>query len=233
MKIAIVDDEKQWRDAALNEIRLHYQKNEILISAYTCGEELIQQNADYDIIFLDVEMKGLDGFETAKIYRQNHPDSIVMILTRHIELSRQGYLVNAFRYIDKMNMLSEISEALSAVDKLLSHNQKIEVSVVNLGTISLLLKDILFVETEKRNVRIHTKAQDYISRENISCMEARLEPYGFYRCHKSYIISLDAVKFFDRVNVHMVDGSCAMVSVRKYAELKRRYLERRLEYLNE
>lgn len=106
---------------------------------------------------------------------------------------------------------------------------KLEVSVVNLGTISLLLKDILFVETEKRNVRIHTKAQDYISRENISCMEARLEPYGFYRCHKSYIISLDAVKFFDRVNVHMVDGSCAMVSVRKYAELKRRYLERRLE----
>lgn len=230
MRIAIVDDEKQWRDVALNEIKLYFQKNQISIDTYTCGEHLIQQQKDYDIVFLDVELKGLDGFETAMNYQENHPDCIVIMLTTHTELSRLGYKINAFRYIDKINISNEIPEALSAADKLLERNQTIKIRVVNLGDVSLVLKDILYVETEKRNIKVHTRTQDYISSESISYMEAQLEPYGFYRCHKSYIVSLDAVKSFDHKDVNMVDGSSAMVSARKYTELKQKYLERKFEY---
>ena len=127
-------------------------------------------------------------------------------------------------------MEKEIPEALASIDKLSARNQTIFLHIVNLGSVPFVLKDILYLETEKRNVRVHTRTADYISSDGIGDLEKMLEPYGFYGCHKSYIVNLDAVKSFDHVNVYMIDGSSAMVSSRRYAELKRRYLERKMEY---
>lgn len=232
MRIAIVDDEKKWREEALHDIKRYYQGDDVIIDTFTGGEQLLLGSEEYDLLFLDVDMKGMDGFETGAKYKENHPETILVMFTTHTELSRRGYLINAFRYIDKMNMANEILEALKSIDRLLECNQAVCINVVNLGEIPFVLKNILYIETEKRNVKIHTRTGDFVSSDNISGLEKILEPYGFYRCHKSYIVNLDGVKFFDHKDVLMVDGSRAMVSNRKYAELKQKYLERRFENAN-
>lgn len=231
MKIGIIDDEKVWRDNA-TEIIQEYYNDTIVVDVYSCGEYLLKKEIEYDIVFIDVEMEGIDGFETAEKYKSKYPDSIIIMLTMHIELSRKGYFVNAFRYIDKANMLVEIPEALNATDKLLERNKKIEINVVNLGRVILMQKDIMFVETELRNVHIHTTGKEYLCTDNMTYMKEHLDFDKFYGCHKSYIVNLDAIDTFDRFFVYMVDGSKAMVSSRRYAELKRRYLERKLECAN-
>lgn len=232
MKIAIVDDEKYWRDMASKVVTEYYKKEQVMIQMYICGEEFLQTSTEYDIIFLDVEMEQLDGFQTAIKYKEKYPNCIAILFTMHTELSRKGYMVDAFRYIDKANMSEEILEALSSADKLLQRNYRLEVNVVNLGIIQLIIKDIIFIETEKRNIRIHTKKADYISSDNISQMETNLLSYGFYRCHKSYLVNLDAIASFDHINVYMMDESTAMVSTRKYKELKRKYLEHQFARAN-
>ena len=230
MRIAIVDDEKQWRKMALRELHRYYGDSKAVIDMFASGEQLLKAQEGYDVVFLDVEMKGIDGFETAVSYKAHYSEVILVMFTTHTEFSRRGYLVDAFRYIDKMNMENEIPEALASIDKLSARNQTISLHIVNLGSVPFVLKDILYLETEKRNVRVHTRTADYISSDGIGDLEKMLEPYGFYGCHKSYIVNLDAVKSFDHVNVYMIDGSSAMVSSRRYAELKRRYLERKMEY---
>lgn len=232
MRIAIVDDEKQWREVALYEIQSFYSYNKPMVCEYSCGEDLIQAEEAYDVIFLDVKMRELDGFQTAIQYKKKFPDSIVIMFTMHIELSQQGYVVDAFRYINKMNNSKEIPEALAAVDKLLKCNQKIQVHVVNVGDVLLTVKDILFVETVKRNVRIHTRTQDYITNEKMRNMEALLKPYGFYRSHKSCIVNIDAIDKPDPMHLQMVDGSEAMVSTRNYGALKQKYLNCKYECPN-
>lgn len=232
MRIAIVDDEKKWSEAALHYIGNYYQGADVIIDTFIGGEQLFQENEEYDVLFLDVEMKGMDGFETGEKYKERHPETILVMFTTHTELSRRGYLINAFRYIDKINMSDEIVEALTAIDRLLEYNRIVQINVINLGEIPFVLKDILYIETEKRNVKVHTRTEDFISSDNISDLQAILEQYGFYRCHKSYIVNLDGVKSFDHRDVLMVDGSRAMVSTRKYAELKQKYLERRFESAN-
>lgn len=232
MKIAIVDDEKYWRDIVAETVTEYYLKDQSVLHVYMCGEELLRKNMKYDIVFLDVEMEQMDGFQTATKYKEIYRDCIIIMFTMHTELSRKGYMVDAFRYIDKANMSEEILEALSSADRLLQRNHKIKVNVVNLGIIQLIIKDIIYIETEKRNIRIHTTQVDYISSDNISYMEEKLLHYGFFRCHKSYLINLDAVISFDHIDVYMMDGSKAMVSTRKYKELKRRYLEHKFEHAN-
>lgn len=226
MKIAVVDNENKWRIAILNDIKAYYQKREVEIDMYAEGKQLLKQKEIYNLLFMDIDVSDMDGFELVMKYKKIFPECIVIIVTMRMELSPKGYIVSAFRYIDKMNMKDDILEALKSVDRLLSKNKIIHINVVNLGKISFMLKDILYIETEKRNVRIHTKQQDFISNEGINYMEDLLEPYGFYRCHKSYIVNMDAVASFDHLNVYMTDGSSAMVSVRKYSELRQKYLEK-------
>lgn len=231
MRIAIVDDEQSWRTNVEAFIRQYPWKEELEIDTFSCGEDFCTQTG-YDIVFLDIEMKAMDGFETAHRYRANNEETLIIFLTTHTELSRKGYIVNAFRYIDKAHMSEEMEEALKAVDELLSRNYVVHFHVLNLGEMHVKAKDILFVETEKRNVIIHTKDQKYLSNRKMDELETELTVWGFFRCHKSYLVNLENIHKFDKINVYFKNGSTAMVSARKYTELKERYIEQKFKMAN-
>ena len=97
MRIAIVDDEELWRPKTEKGVRKFHDGVQIEIDKNASGENFLKTGKEYDIAFLDVEMQQLDGFETASKYREIFPKVIIIILTTHTELSRKGYLVNAFR----------------------------------------------------------------------------------------------------------------------------------------
>ena len=118
MKIAIVDDEAYWREKAEECIK-EEMKNEIELTVYDNPISYLESKDEYDISLIDIEMDELDGFETIKKAREKNKDTIFMILTTHTEMSRRGYLVNAFRYLDKMNLKEELKEAFCSAKKLL------------------------------------------------------------------------------------------------------------------
>ena len=231
MKIAVVDDEKLWQTKMNKLLEDHTWKEEIDIDVFSSGEEFYKKRG-YDIVFMDIEMGKMDGFEAAHWYKENNPDSILIFLTSHVELSRRGYLFNAFRYIDKSNVEVELDEALSAVELLWQKNHVLEFHVVNMGTVHLKLQDILFIETEKRNVVIHTKEQSFISNRKIDELEEELKEWGFFRSHKSYLVNLANIIKFDRFYVYFRNRKKAMVSTRKYVELKESYLKQKYEMAN-
>ena len=77
-------------------------------------------------------------------------------MTTHSEMSRKGYLVNAFRYIDKQNMKEELPEAINSVNIILDNNRQISVNVIGKGLLDINLSNILYIETEKHRVLVHT-----------------------------------------------------------------------------
>jgi DNA-binding LytR/AlgR family response regulator len=224
MRVAIVDDQENWRVCVEELIKKHYGNNAPQIDHYDCGEKFCEQT-DYDVVFMDIEMNEMDGFETTKRYKQNNSDAIILILTTHLELSRRGYLVNAFRYIDKSNIEEEIEEAMNAIDELPKKDHVIILHVVNMAEIHIRTRDILFVETDKRNVIVHTVERDYKSNKGIEELEAELKDFGFFRCHKSYLVNLERVRKIDKVFAYFGNGQKAMISTRKYSEMKEKFFE--------
>ncbi|MBR3811121.1 MAG: response regulator transcription factor [Agathobacter sp.] len=224
MRVAIVDDQENWRVCVEELIKKHYGINAPQIDHYDCGEKFCDQT-DYDVVFMDIEMNEMDGFETTKRYKQNNSDALILFLTTHLELSRRGYLVNAFRYIDKSNIVEEIEEAMSAIDELPKKDHVIILHVVNMAEIHIRTRDILFVETDKRNVIVHTVERDYKSNKGIEELEAELKDYGFFRCHKSYLVNLERVRKIDKVFAYFGNGMKAMISTRKYPEMKEKFFE--------
>ncbi len=224
MRIAIVDDEKIWQKEVESLLgKYEWLKAEMPFDKFSSGEKL-NYNKEYDVIFLDIEMGGIDGFETARRYREKYEETIIIILTTHRELANKGYMINAFRYIDKANLENELNEAIEAIQYLQTRNYQLVFHELHKGENILQLKDILYVETEKRNVIIHAKDRDYLTNRTLDDLEEELKEKGFFRSHKSFMVNLNNVKDFDRFKVYFRDNRRALVSARKYAQLKEEYI---------
>ena len=231
MRISIVDDEAYWRDLIGKEILRYDIDHDMEIDAYQSGEEYLKSEKQYDLSFVDVEMPGMDGFETISKARLKDPDGIYAFLTTHLEMSRKGYLVNAFRYIDKTK-LEELQEAIHYARILLGRNQKIDVTVIGGGPHKVVLKNIIYIETEGHYIVIHTRQGSFKCSNKMQDIESLLPPNCFSRCHKAYIVNLDEITHMDNRIVYLSDGSNIDVSRRKIVKFRKDYLNRQYECAN-
>lgn len=231
MKIAIIDDSKNWRQKIKEEISKYLDISDEDIDMYSGGEQYLESQKKYDISFVDIEMAGIDGFETISSARKYNPDGFYIILTTHEELSRKGYIVNAFRYIYKMK-LEELDEAISAVRVLQERNKTIEVSVIGGGIKELELKNIIFFETEKHYVVIHTKQGSIKSNSNMTDIEEMLPKEWFCRCHNVFIVNLDEIQRIDNRIIYLSNGDDIDVSHRRMKQFKQEYFNRQYECAN-
>jgi two-component system invasion response regulator UvrY len=118
IKVAIVDDHKLFRDG-LSELIQNFQDYEVIIEADN-GSHFIQQVSSSgipDIVLLDINMKIMDGFETAQWLRSNHPSIKTLVLSmyenentviRMLKLGARGYVLKDIRK-------SELRQALSSL----------------------------------------------------------------------------------------------------------------------
>ena len=130
IKIAVVDDEPLWQQRTVEIIEKECGLDAPHIDRYANGQALLDAQIFYDLLFMDVEMKGLDGFETAQRYQRQYKCAKIAMLTSHTELSRRGYVINAFRYIDKQCMEPEVKEALLTMQIVKEKERSIEVIVL-------------------------------------------------------------------------------------------------------
>lgn len=231
MKIAIVDDEITSQEIAERLIKKYPWKKEIVVDAYSSGEEFCEAG-EYDVVFMDVEMSGMDGFEAARRCKEKNRDTMLVFLTTHTELSRRGYIVNAFRYVDKKNIDEELSEVLEAINDLCMKNHVLKFHMIRTGEIEVPIGDILYIETDKRNIVVHTSDNRLISNRKIDELEEELKDYGFFRCHKSYLVNLENIAQLGKTDVYFKNGEKAMVSVRRCSDLKQKHMEYKFRYAN-
>ena len=104
MNIAICDDNQQY----INQTEEYFSKvgdKNINHDAFYSGEELVKayENGfgDYDVIFLDMEMGGLTGIETANIIRKQDKHVIIVFVTSHTKYMQECFECSPFRFLIK------------------------------------------------------------------------------------------------------------------------------------
>lgn len=231
MRIAIVDDYACWREWIEQEVLRYDVDQDMQIDVYESGEQYVEKREQYDISFVDVEMPGMDGFDTILQAREYQPNGLFVILTTHVEMSRKGYLVNAFRYIDKTK-LHELEEAINAARVELERNEKIDVNVIGDGPRKIALKNIFFIETEKHYVVAHTHQGPIKCNNKLQELESILPQNSFNRCHNTYIVNLDKIKRIDGCMIDMMNDKRVEVSLRRLRQFKKAYQDRQYECAN-
>lgn len=126
LKIAICDDETILCKELKEKISKFY--SEYSIDTFHSGKELLRCPNEYDIIFLDIEMPGEDGMETAKKLRSQNCKSYIIFLTSHTEYMPDAFKVKAFRFLAKPLDEEHLKEALADAQKELADSKKIIIS---------------------------------------------------------------------------------------------------------
>lgn len=232
MRIAIVDDEKIWLEKIQGYVKQYFAKMEVFVKIFSSGEKFLNSMDEYQIVFMDIEMPGRDGFSVLQEYREHHKGALFIILTTHIELSRQGYKVEAFRYIDKYEM-DEIEEALDSAMLRLEKFQMIEVPVKSLEIQKIQRCHVLYFEVYDHDVLMHTvKGEIFRCRETLKELTERLEDKGFVLTNRSYLVNLEHIRKVEQDRVDIVGNAALPLSRRKYADIRKRHFEWKIQRAN-
>ena len=209
MKIAICDDDWHMQQTLRLLIDEIYQDLDMLVDGFTSGEALLaavqKQSQPYQLILLDIEMRGIDGIETAKRLRKLLPDCYLIFITSHDEFAVTGYEVAAFRYLVKPVQPEKLTEAISAVRAELSDHITLHVED---GPVEALLrvKDIYYIEAQDKRVRVVLKDTAFSDRRGIDEIERALAGEDFFRVHRSYLINFRYVARLDKNEILLVSG---------------------------
>lgn len=186
-----------------------------------------------DIVLLDIdfETEAYNGLDLAKRLRKLRNDSIIIFVTNFIEYAPEGYEVHAFRYILKSNLENDIHPYFSqAIEQIRKRKEIIKIQV-NGEIIDLPLDNILYFEIQQHIITAyvlkHSQKKDvktYNFYGSLSDLEHRLEPQGFLRIHKSFLVNMSHLKKFQCREALLDTGMILRVGEKGYAENKKKYL---------
>lgn len=202
VKIGICDDEPEMRKPLrqILEQVLQLQGVEYLISESESGEELTAGISclDIDILFLDIEMRSLDGIETAKLLRRKGMKGIIIFVTAYPDFVFQGYEVHAFHYILKPYRKEKIEEVLrQALHELDLSKERYFVIEQKARVIRIPLSQTIAFKSDRRKVEALLE-EDFVAfygRIDEVCREL---PSCFIRIHNRYIVNLNYVTTLEK-----------------------------------
>ncbi|MDY0373174.1 MAG: LytTR family DNA-binding domain-containing protein [Candidatus Izemoplasmatales bacterium] len=223
-RIAIVEDEKQNAITLENHIKKYAKEHDenIDIFLFDDGDEITSDyEAKYDIIFLDIEMKRLDGISAAKKIRLFDKEVIIIFITIMPQYAIKGYEVEALSYLLKpvpyFALQQELMKSLERID---NRKKKYVLLKTENGIVRTNVSDIYYVETMKHYLIIHTKIGVYQMKSSLKNFYAELSGNPFCLCNSCYLINLDEVNGVDGENV-IINGERLKISRPR----KKRFME--------
>lgn len=201
LQIAIVDDEENEIDKIYQITSNFFKDKEIehSIATFTSGEELLDKKADYDLIFLDVQMEGIDGIETAKQIRRNNKKVQFIYITNYTESMKMSFAVHPFAFlekpIDNEGLCNNLSDYISYYNEIYKKN---EVSFKSRnGTVIVNMQDILYFEyIDNRQINVVLKKSAYSIIDSMNNLQKQFAEHDFLSPHKSFLINMAMIQSF-------------------------------------
>lgn len=233
INIAICDDDKN----IINQIEKYvdeYEGGRCAISTYSCGEELLSERKNFHVIFLDIDMTGIDGIKTAKRIRSYDKAVKIIYITSFTDYVNLAFEVHAFGYLNKPIKKEQIYTQLNEVIDYSKEEEEKELIefITAEGVVRLAPKDIYYFEYINRRVKIKTSDNVYTLKENITTIAKDMNKYDFLMPHKSFTINLFYVKSIKGYDIFMMDGAVIPLSQKKSAEFREKFnvfLENRIK----
>jgi DNA-binding LytR/AlgR family response regulator len=194
-----------------------------------CCENGIQalqqlQNEQFDLLFLDIEMPGLNGIGLLKNLSKR---PAIVFTTAYRDFAVEGFELDVLDYLVKPFSLARMQQAMEKFDRWTSISLPSGIESESLylkvdkGLIQVPLKEILYLESKKDYVRVYTIRSEYLCHLTLTEITNRLPAEKFLRLHRSYTVALDKIRLLKDNYVHIREKSIP-VSREWRMELKRR-----------
>ncbi len=227
MRIAICDDNPVIRDQMKDYISAYFeQKNlEYSISSFESGEELTAQTKIFDLAFLDVEMKKINGIKAGYWLKEQNPNIVLFMITAFENYLDDAFDLNAFRYLQKPVQKTRLYRSL---DSALERNRKISFKSDG-EMISVNIQEIVCAFSENGKTVLITNQKTYYTNYTLNFWKENLYETFFSQPHNSYLVNLNYVVRFGKSSVLLKYGVgqtvTADISQRKYYQFQREFFK--------
>ena len=211
IKIAIVEDEEEMLNTLKEYIKRFFTSNDLQydLTCFLTASKLINTyKFEYDLIFMDINLPGVDGMSAVKELRDKDSNVTVIFVTSLAQYAIKGYEVNAFDFILKpinyYNFSLKMNRALPILNA--KNNKTIAISnKTNFKTIEV--STIMYIEVIDHKIVIHTTKGNYDSFDTLNKYIDLLKDDSFALCNRSYLINLKYVDEVDQKYVYVGDDA--------------------------
>lgn len=215
LKIAIVEDKQKEAQQLISHLdRFSQERGEALQCHWVDNavKFLEDYQWQYDIIFMDIQMPGIDGMRAAERLRAVDSTVVLIFVTSLAQYAIQGYSVGALDYILKpVNYPALVLKLQRAITYCVQHKDLGIVISTNDGTVRLSGRQIKYVEIYNHHILYHTTQGNYSAYGTLKQVEQILPEKGFFRCNNQCIVNLSYVTKMDGFNA-IVDGKTFTIS---------------------
>lgn len=232
MRIIICDDDKFITSELCN--YLHDFFGSVIqiipdIVVDNSGDDFLKDTNIKDIVFLDIEMPGTSGLSIGNRLSDEHPDTLIFVITSYMEYLDDAMRFHVFRYlskpIDKQRLFRNLNDAISELNRRnILANRHISVCSDRVS-IEISLSDIAYIESLRHKTIIRTMHNEYSSSITLTHWLEILPKEYFIQIHRSYIVNMQYICDYDQTFVYMCGGKFkAFITSRKYSYFKKAYL---------
>lgn len=202
IRVAIVDDERQAIEHLQTLLNRYAGETGISfrISAFSDGIHFIEgyRTDHFDLVFMDVDMPDMDGFEVARRMREVDSSAVLIFVTNIARFAIRGYEVNAMDYLLKPLSYEAFFLKIPKALAMCQRQQQVRVTVKTRNGQSMFpATSVIYVESEGHHITYHTEQGDYQSYGTMKDVETQLPEQGFFRCNSGYIVNLAFVTGYD------------------------------------
>jgi two-component system response regulator LytT len=198
LKALVVDDEAPSR-SELRFLLAEAGGIEVIGEASNAAEAMqLIKAIPYDVVFLDIEMPGLSGMRLAAALGELERPPAIIFVTAYSEHAVQAFEVEAADYLVKPVEVARLRRAIERLSPQApaSGAARVERVPVEKAGKKLLLsvEEIFHIMAKDDYSYLYTDGERYLSTLSLQDLERKLEPRGFFRVHRRFVVNLEKVK---------------------------------------
>lgn len=229
LKIAICDDNQitaNYIEEYISGLPIKNISCEVFIS----GNDLIKYlnksslDGDFNIYFMDIEMPGIDGIETATYIREKDSKALIIFITEHKEYVYQVFEVLPFRFLIKPLSKEQLNKVLHEAIENIQTMKQLFFFKIERKRYQLSSDEILYFESKGRKVRLVMEIEEYEFYDKLSNIKKNVDDNLFLQIHSSYLVNMEYIRVVTETEVVMRGGAILPISKKFRNEAKKQHL---------